>query len=298
MRIILTGTTGFIGGKLLNILKLQNHEIMVLGRNPDLAQSTGYEKYAQYSMGDELPREIFNFSPEILIHLAWEGIPDFSAEMCLKNVSDQIKFIQDIKTVSSIKKVIVSGSCVEYGNKTGICHESERNSPNSYFSWSKQTLCDFYKLFCQENNIKLIWFRLFYVYGPGQRPESLIPTLLKSFGNNQAPALRNPAMANDYIHVNDVIDGFIAGVENKEIQGIYNLGSGELTPVYQISSIIEELVCKTNKFSSKLISEPIKRASLNGFYADITSAQLQLGWKPEWDIKRGIGITYKDLQEA
>lgn len=298
MRIILTGATGFIGSKLLNVLRLQRHELLILTRQPDLSSCDKNERYVQYNIGNDFPDEIFDFSPEVLIHLAWEGIPDFSAGMCMKNVNDHIKFIQNIKKISTVKKVIVSGSCVEYGSKTGVCCEAERNSPNSYFSWSKQTLCDFYKLFCEENHIKLIWFRLFYVYGPGQREGSLIPTLLKAFQNGQHPVLRNPVMANDYIHVNDVIDAFVAGIENKEAQGVYNLGSGELSAVYQISAIIEELTCKTNKFSSGLVSEPLHSSQLKGFYADISSAQLQLGWKPKWGIKKGIELTYKSLQET
>lgn len=298
MRIILTGATGFIGSKLLSVLRYQGHKLLILTRQRNLRSYDKNEKYIQYNIGDDFPNEIPDFSPDILIHLAWEGIPDFSAEMCQKNVHNHIKFIQNIKKVSTLKKVIVSGSCVEYGSKAGVCFEAERNSPNSYFSWSKQTLCDFYKFFCEENHIKLIWFRPFYVYGPGQREGSLIPTLLKALQNGHYPVLRNPVMANDYIHVNDLIDAFVAGLENQEVEGIYNLGSGKLTAVYEISEIIEELIHKTNKFSSGLVSEPLHSSQLKGFYADISSAQVQLGWKPKWEIKQGIELTYKSLQGA
>jgi nucleoside-diphosphate-sugar epimerase len=298
VRIILTGATGFIGSKLLYVLRHQRHELLILTRQPNPVSYDKNERYIQYKIGDDFPSEILDFSPDILIHLAWEGIPDFSPKMCQKNVHDHIKFIKNLKRKSTLKKIIVSGSCVEYGSKTGICYEVERNSPNSYFSWSKQTLHDFFKLFCDENHIKLIWFRLFYVYGPGQREGSLIPTLLKAFQNGQYPELRNPVMANDYIHVNDVIDAFVEGIENQEVEGIYNLGSGKLTAVYQISEIIEEFINKTNKFSSGLVSEHLHSPQLKGFYADISSAQVQLGWKPKWEIKQGIELTYKSLLGA
>lgn len=298
MRIILTGATGFIGSKLLNVIRSHGHNLLILTRLPNLISYDKNERYIQYKIGDDFPGEILDFSPEVLIHLAWEGIPNFSAEMCQKNVNDQIEFIKNIKKISTLKKVIVSGSCVEYGGKTGVCYEVDRIFPNSYFSWSKQTLSDFYKIFCEENHIKLIWFRLFYVYGPSQRAGSLIPTLLKAFQNGQSPVIRNPLMANDYIHVNDVVDAFVAGVENQEVEGIYNLGSGKLTAGHQISEIIEELIHKTNKFSLGLVLEHLHSSQLKGFYADISSAQVQLGWKPKLEIKEGIELTYNSLLGA
>ena len=35
-----------------------------------------------YRMGDALPDDVIAFDPEAIVHLVWEGIPDFSAERC------------------------------------------------------------------------------------------------------------------------------------------------------------------------------------------------------------------------
>ena len=291
MRIILTGASGFIGKKLVKSLVAAGHTLLALLRNPE-NNSSGDFKVLTYGIGDPLPLEVHDFSPEILIHLAWEGIPDFSVEMCLKNVDNQVRFLNHMKSLPSLKKVIVSGSCVEYGAKTGSCEEIERNFPNSYFSWSKLTLGNFYRVFCAENNINLVWFRLFYVYGPGQRPGSLIPTLINTFASKQEPKLNNPAMSNDYIYIDDVVDAFVTAVRSEGVEGIYNLGSGELTPVFKISSIIETLINCDSKYSL-LLSEGIKDEPLTGFYADMTLTSNDLNWEPKWNILNGIKETYR-----
>lgn len=295
MKIILTGANGFIGSKLLTVLKLHDHEVIALDQQSNINLGSGNERFIQYNIAGKLPQEIFDFSPEILIHLAWEGIPDFSLEMCAKNVNEQVQFIDNIKKVPSIKKMIVTGTCMEYGRKTGICNESERNRPHSYFSWAKQTMSDFSREACAESSIKLIWFRLFYIYGLGQRPGSLIPMLFNAFQNNRNPTINNPSSSNDYVYINDVIDAIILAINNPELEGIFNLGSGSTTPIYKISKIIENLVCKTNAFSKTLESEAVNYPATPGFYADIMAAKSILGWNPKWNIEKGISDIYRSF---
>ena len=78
------------------------------------------------------------------------------------------------------KKIIVSGSCWEYGKNQGSCVEGFDQLIDSYFSWSKKSLYNFINYSCEKKSISLIWLRIFYVYGPGQKKFSLIPSLTDS----------------------------------------------------------------------------------------------------------------------
>jgi UDP-glucose 4-epimerase len=294
VKIALTGGTGFIGTHLLTSLLSDGHEVMSLGRSMGQNLSNSRFIHVNYSLGEILPEALISFEPEALIHLAWEGIPDFSLEMCLKNVNEQGHFISEISKLNSIKKVIATGTCMEYAAKTGMCSVTERNAPHSYFSWSKQAVADFLKIICQSKKIKLVWFRLFYVYGPGQRPASLIPTLINNFKNGDLPTLNNPFVANDYIYIKDVVNAFELALVNPSAEGTFNLGSGEATPAYKISSIVEmhitnqEAVSKGFELNKGLTSGP-------GFYADIESSQSGLGWIPKWSLSDGIAETCKSF---
>ena len=90
MRILLTGGCGFIGKYLLPLL--DKHQILMVGRR----DFEGFKNNISYLQGNlsnlsELEEKILAFSPEACIHLAWEGIPDYSFATCLKNFNATIR---------------------------------------------------------------------------------------------------------------------------------------------------------------------------------------------------------------
>lgn len=287
MKILITGASGFIGTHLVNAFLNNGFEVLALGRNMISNSQRKKLSYLKYELGATLPKEVLKFSPEILVNLAWEGIPDFKKELCLKNFNDQINFLQQIQKINSIKKIIVAGTCLEYGNKIGICNESEKNLPHNYFSWVKQSLSDFYSIFCKENGIKLIWFRIFYVYGLGQRSGSLIPSLIEAFKKGNAPKINNPYATNDYIYIDDLVEAFISAINLIEVEGVFNIGSGKMTATFTIAEVIEKTVYSSN--NSLLINmEKDPKKTLNGFYADLRLSRTYLKWTPKWSIADGV----------
>ena len=294
MRVLVTGATGFLGRALCRKLLEGGHELLGLSRTTgklDSSYSKKAIKYVAYNMGEELPLDVIDYAPEVLVHLAWDGIPDFSRQKCVENVESQLEFLKETEKISGLKKVVSAGTCREYGAKQGACLEGERFPPDSYFSWAKQSLGDYFAFDCRRREMCFVWFRIYYVYGPGQRAESLIPMLIKAFRTNKAPEISNPAAANDYIYVDDVVNAFVKAVENESCDGFFNLGSGKTTPVAEISGLVEHVISNSNDFSSKLIKKVASIKSGSGMWADITSSGQKLGWAPQVSLIEGINRT-------
>jgi nucleoside-diphosphate-sugar epimerase len=292
MRVVVTGATGFLGRVLCQKLLESGHDLLGLSRTGKPGNSS-YSKtitYVPYSMGERLPKDVIDFSPEVLIHLAWSGIPDFSEQKCVENVESQVRFLKETEKLSKLKKIIGAGTCREYGAKQGACLEGERFSPDSYFSWAKQSLGDYFALGCRQREICFVWFRIYYVYGPGQRAESLIPMLIKAFKANRLPEINNPVAVNDYIYVDDVISAFIKAAEDDKCHGIFNLGSGKTTSIVKIAGLVERSIRNTEKFSSELVKKASKGKSGLGMWADISLSERQLGWSPIISLAEGIKI--------
>ena len=260
MKILITGGSGFIGIPVLNALikNIEDVTILNLTRNSLVSYSKQVENYKCDLLSPKtyLSR-VEDFAPEVVIHLAWEGIPDFSLEMCTKNVLLSISLIENVTKLKSCKKIIVTGSCFEYNNKIGICNEDDTVIPKDYFTFAKKTILSFLDLECARNTIEYYWARLFYVYGPNQRSGSLIPTLIETFKANRTPDLRTPKNANDFIHVNDVADGLIKLALTDIPSGIYNLGSGISISVAEVSSIVEIVIKGTDQLTNELINKTI-----------------------------------------
>jgi nucleoside-diphosphate-sugar epimerase len=291
MKILITGGTGFIGIPVINTLirNIDNVEILNLTRNTLDSNSKQLENYkCDLSSSKTYLSRVEDFEPEVVIHLAWEGIPDFSLEMCNKNMFSSISFIEIVTKLKSCKKIIVTGSCFEYNNKIGICNEDVITTPKDYFTFAKKTILTFLEFECNKKNIEYNWARLFYVYGPNQRSGSLIPTLIETLKSNKIPDLRTPKNANDFIHVDDVASGIFKMVSTKNKSGIYNLGSGLATSVTEVSKIVEmQFYGKTN-LTEALIEKTINSEKSVDFYADSQKSFKNLNWIPQIVLSNGI----------
>ena len=184
--------------------------------------------------------KISEFDPDVCMHLAWEGIPDFSKEMCQKNLKGSMAFLNWVVEKTHCKKIVVTGSCAEYTFPEGKCQEVDSVGGENHFSSTKNTLYRSIDLSCRKKSIELFWFRLFYVYGDGQRDNSLLPSMVNALRTGKALLIQNPHNANDFIHVWDVVNGLLKAMKKGAEPGVYNLGSGEAVSVLEIVPAVEK----------------------------------------------------------
>lgn len=289
MNILLTGATGFIGNKLWRVLLDRGHNVIGLSRySLDRNENPFQALHVRYELGEELPDSIVDFSPEVLVNLAWNGIPDFSAKTCVGNVVAQTRFLDEMRRLKTLRRILVAGSCKEYGSNMGLCHEEDPVHPDSYFSWAKHTLLDYSQLFCNEQDIELVWFRVFYVYGQGQRSGALVPTLIEALRTGRRPEIKNPNAANDFIYLDDVVDAFVMGIERAEAAGVFNLGSGRLTSVSEVGEIVESLLSGKATYSSMLGIGLDEGRLKSAMVADVSRSKSSLGWEPMTTLSDGI----------
>jgi len=287
MKILLTGGTGFIGGPVLSSLihKIKGVEILNLSRTNLISHNKNVEHFkCDLSNPHTYESKVENFKPEVVLHLAWEGIPNFSLEMCIKNMLISISFFEVVTKLTSCKKIITTGSCFEYNTKIGECNENDKVIAKDYFTFAKKTILSFLELECSKNNIVYSWARLFYVYGPNQRSGALIPTLISSLKSGKTPDLRTPKNANDFIHVNDVADGLLNMVLTEIKSGIYNLGSGFTISVSEVSRMVEFIISGNDQYTNELITKTISTEKTVDFFANMEKTKLALSWSPSRKI--------------
>lgn len=291
MRILITGAGGFLGKNLVPYIKKEKFRMLLLNKsfkklNIFFGQKFLVTKIEKINRNNLL--KIKKFKPQIIINLAWEGIPDFSFNKSFKNLSSQIIFFQEIIKIKSIKKIINIGSCWEYPKNIGKCREYKETNLQNFFIWAKFSLLNFIEFCCKKKQIKYIWFRVFYMYGPFQRSESLIPSILKSLQNLKKPKLLYPNSSNDFIHVNDVCNAIIKAIKKKSASGIFNVGSGKLTNVlYIYKKIIKEMNLNNIKKFNINSSNKKNFSNINNF-ACLNKIKKELHWKPLIDIDKGI----------
>jgi ADP-L-glycero-D-manno-heptose 6-epimerase len=285
-RILITGATGFLGKEILSKLKNQSCKCLCISRK----KNKNY-KNVQWIRSDianlnknnnRILNKIIKFKPNILIFLSWDKIPNLNYKNSYNNLNKSLIFFNSISPIKSIKKIIVSGSCLEY-KKNGICKETDSNNISDFFSWSKNSLLNFLKVFCLKKNISLTWFRIFFIYGKNQKKRSLIPYIIESLKNNKKPNLKYINNKNDFIHMTDVVNAFIIAI-NKKTSGIYNLGSGKPTSVKSIYLLISKIL-KKNIYKYK------SNSNSNIFWASTKKVHNELKWKTKITLFEGLKKT-------
>lgn len=297
MRVLVTGATGFIGTPVCQQLFKAGHSVLAVtrkecGQIPDEVQWL----LADISNPSTYSSQVLEFAPEVIIHLAWAGIPDFSLTQSLENLNSSINFLSNVLQLETCRKVIVAGSCFELNQLQGACSEDDLGSPKDHFTWAKHSLRTWLELQSTRRNIVMGWMRIFYAFGPKQRSASLIPTLLSSLSQNHTPPIKAPHNANDFIFVDDVAAAFVAAVDSEIETGIYNLGTGRATSVLEICEIGESLF-KSTKHTDALRKLPSGTSPVN-FWAECTKTKKLLGWQPRISLQEGIRATWESMQRT
>ena len=292
MRVLITGATGFIGLPLTLRLVDQGHKILALSRKPFKLERSISWLNSDLSSHLTYQEEIRSFKPEVLIHLAWQDIPDFSFEKSKNNLNNSLNFLSFIIGLGSCKKIIVSGSCFELNKLHGECLESEAGKPRDNFTWAKHSLRMWLEIECKKENIQLGWMRIFYVYGPRQRTQSLVPSILTNLKNGKLPHISSPKNSNDFVFIEDVIDAFSNATLSQFPSGIYNLGSGISTSILEICRIAEKIVTGKDLLSQKLKGDEVDTSLTVDFWANSTRAKKYLNWQSSTNIEEGIKKTW------
>jgi nucleoside-diphosphate-sugar epimerase len=180
------------------------------------------------------------------------------------------------------KKIVSAGTCWEYGQPKGKVNENIPALPLKSIGSAKLTVSLLGRDLAKEKSKIFVLARLFFVFGPGQKKTSLIPTIIEAISKGKNPKIKNPKAANDFIYIDDVVRALCLLTTKNIESGIYNVGSGKLISVARIANYIFK------KFDFHKKMKEIQVSQQTGFYADISKMRATTGWKPLIAIEEGI----------
>jgi nucleoside-diphosphate-sugar epimerase len=282
MRVLITGGNGFIGNEILNLLIKKRYKVLNLCRNNIKKNSYAACHKCDLFKPKTYIKKIINFNPQILIHLAWNGIPNFNKKNCNQNEKFSKKLINETAKIKSIKKIIVAGSCFEIKYKKNSCNEKKLFDTNSNFTHAKYEIFKHLKKISEKKNKKYYWLRIFYAYGPNQKNNSILPYIYNSLKKKYLIALKNPYNELDFINTKDIARYFVKIIECKTPAGIYNVGSGKSISIIKIFKFIKKIL---NKNNSEFFSENNKKTK---FYSDNNKSIKIINFNPRVNIFTGI----------
>lgn len=178
MKIAVTGASGFVGSHVLRQLLKGNNDIVAATRNPDRIMAAA-SNLSVVELDISKPKDAYArlCKPDVLVHLAWGGLPNYRSDAhLLEELPRQIAFLDECSE-GGLKKLVVSGTCLEYGMREGCLDETMKPVPTIAYAQAKDQLRSHLEAISARGGPGLTWLRLFYLFGPGQSPNSLYSML-------------------------------------------------------------------------------------------------------------------------
>lgn len=279
---LLTGATGFIGSRLLSML--DGFEVLCPSRDPSRVPCregvTGLE--ADFTVDGDWADAIVAFRPEWCFHLSWHGLPDYSLRRCRENLDASLRLL-DVLSAVGMRKMVIAGSCWEYGAAAGAVSESCATGEVGVFAATKRALHQVVSSVARDAKFDYRWARVFFAYGPGQRPTSLIPHLRSALAGGHPHGLRQPGAVQDFVYVDDVAEGLVALAASDAPSGVFNIGSGQPTSVGDVAN-------RAARYFGAQPPFPVVPEG-DGFWADMTKTSTSTGWSAQVNLDEGIRRT-------
>ncbi len=255
LKILVTGASGFIGRYVIQRLREEDVEIIAVVRNESSLSSllSDVDEVVEIDI-DKISKNIYDHlgSPDILIHLAWGGLPNYhSLHHYEEELPRQYSFLKAM-VQGGLKSIVISGTCFEYGMQDGCLSENNITNPQNPYGLAKDSLHRQLLFLNKEMPFNFAWCRLFYLWGEGQSAQSLYMQLR-------------------------------AAVERGDVE--FNMSLGEqlrdFLPVEEVADILVKISMRNNTVSTLNIAsgKPISVRDIVGKWIDSNN----------WKIKQNLG---------
>lgn len=272
MKVLITGGNGFLGSNVVKNLK-DKHEFSFIS-------------YTYLNKLEKLQLKYDNY--DVFLDLGWNGASNqdnINHPVQFSNISDKIKLFK-FALLYGIKHYIGVGTSWEYGEtlkENRIISEEDICRPNNLYGYSKYKCKEILGKMAENAGAKFTWIRPFYIYGPGDKENRFIPTIINKCLKNEDIELNPCTHRVDYLNILD----FCSGVElllDKQVEGIYNFCSGY---GFRIKDIIRDIFILTNTNSRLFYNKEYTPGFIMNWVGNDNKLE-NLGWKHKIDIQKGL----------
>lgn len=236
MKIFITGASGFIGRNVVTRAIQTGHKVVGLRFTNTTSQHETHLSSLTWITGSlEEDLKYALDGCDALIHLASYGVdPRYNSweEAFRWNVNATIKIIKEAHLLK-IKRIIIIGSCSEYGKSAERYEYIPCDAPlepiNAYGA-SKAAATLAALAYARENNLEIAVLRLFHVYGEGEGPNRFWPLMKKAAQDGKDFKMSHGEQIRDFTPVDLVANSILEYATNKRfVPGkpiIRNIGTG------------------------------------------------------------------------
>ena len=306
MRLLVTGSAGFIGNHLCQSLLADGHEVVGIDnfnayydvslKRARAARLTGLAGFTQ-AEGDLCDREflagVFAAAPfDVVVNLAAQAGVRYSIEhphaYQKANLEAFLNVLEAVRHHGKPRLVYASSSSVYGGNtKLPFSETDPVDRPISLYAATKKANELMAHTYTHLYGMQTVGLRFFTVYGPWGRPDMAMWMFTRDIlAGKSIPVFNHGEMQRDFTYVDDIISGvkssmFSDGLDPYEL---FNLGN------HRAENLLDmiEIIAAATRCTAKKELLPMQPGDVPATYADISRARAKLGFQPVTSISTGI----------
>jgi UDP-glucose 4-epimerase len=293
-RVLVTGGAGFVGSNLANHLAPDNEVVAVddgyLGTPENLGEDVAFVEASV--LDEDLPTDV-----DVVFHLAalssyamHEEDPRRGARV---NVEGFVNTVEQARDDGCDTVVYASTSSI-YGSQTDPCPEEMPVTVNTGYEASKMARERYGEYFSNHYGLTCAGLRFFSVYqgyGGAEAHKGEYANVIAQFAddvaNGRSPELYGDGtQTRDFTHVDDIVRGLVLAAEH-ELDGIYNLGTGEAYDFETVVAMINDEL--GTDVEPTYVENPIPGdVYVHDTCADPSKMRDETGWEPRISFEEGI----------
>lgn len=207
---LITGATGFIGGKLATRLHATGWRVAVIVRpGSDPVKLKRLEGIAETHTYDGGPAQLIEIvrqvNPDVVFHLASLFLAEHTPAQVADLVGSNITFptqLLEAMAATGVKKLINTGTSWQH-------YQTRSYRPVNLYAATKQSFEDILAYYADARAISYVTLKLFDTYGPGDGRRKIVNILADAAKAESVIGLSPGEQVVDFTHVEDVVDAFI-----------------------------------------------------------------------------------------
>jgi UDP-glucuronate 4-epimerase len=322
MKVLVTGSAGFIGSALSIKLLDRGDEIVGIDNhndyyNPQLKESRlsrhlNHENYTHIRMDIENGNLVESLFKEHkfdgVVNLAAQAGVRYSIENPLSYINTNIVGFTHILEGcrhNKVKHLVYASSSSVYGSNTSMPFSIHDNvdHPLSLYAASKKANELMAHTYSNLYNLPTTGLRFFTVYGPWGRPDMALFKFTKAIISGEKIQVFNYGKhRRDFTYIDDIVEGVMRVLDkpatpNQSWDGktpdsgtskapwrVYNIGNNSPVELLDYISAIEEAL----NLNSKKELLPLQPGDVPDTYANVDDLVKDFNYKPETSLKKGV----------
>ncbi len=304
---IVTGGAGFIGSNLVHALNEKGHTNIVVV--DDLSDGTKFINLVDCDIADYMDKEQFlrfiaqdkhaNEIEAIFHQGACSTTTEWDGRFMMENNYEYSKILFHY-CVEHLIPYIYASSAAVYGAGEVFKEAAQYERPLNVYGYSKYQFDQYVRARLRDVQSQVVGLRYFNVYGPREQHKGSMASVafhfykqLKNGGTMRlfegCDDYGNGEQRRDFIYVSDVADVNLWFLQNSDINGVFNLGTGRSQTFNDVANAVKDY-CGQGEIEYIPFPEKLK-----GRYQSYTQADMSLlreaGYTDEFkSVEQGVPL--------